>query len=77
MLWFGSSFDPKEIGDEMRMCVAKVIFYIKRRIYFSKHLLLAENSIICVNLSMVSRTDCIALYVDRAAGSQTYGHNEF
>ena len=24
-----------------------------------------------------SRTDCIALYVDKTAGSQTYGHNEF
>ena len=31
----------------------------------------------CVGLSMVSRTDCIALYVDRTAGSQTCGHNEF
>ena len=24
-----------------------------------------------------SRTDCIALYVDRTAGSQACGHNEF
>ena len=38
---------------------------------------MAGNLIGCVYLNMHPRTDCIALYVGRTAGSQTCGQNGF
>ena len=60
----------------MTMCVVKDFFY-KEEDLFLQMSVLTENLIGCVNLSMISRTNCIALCVDRAAGSQTCNHNEF
>ena len=40
------------------------------------YILLIEFDWLCI-LYCASRTDCIALYVDRTAGSQACSHNEF